>query len=85
MNLNEHQEVLEAMGMLASKSAICNKLNRVYVRTDDPEFRTLILRVISEIQTTSNNTRVQSPKNMKNGVPSSMKLVRYCESSLFTR
>ncbi|MDE1348374.1 hypothetical protein [Vibrio aestuarianus] len=85
MKPNEHLDVLEVLGMCASKVTICNKLNKVHVRTQDFELRSLISKLINEIQTTSNNTRVMAPKNMKNGVPSASKAISYCESNLFER
>ncbi|EGR1549698.1 hypothetical protein D6Y11_23455 [Vibrio parahaemolyticus] len=62
MKPNEHLEVLEVLGMCASKVTICNKLNKVHVRTQDLELRSLISKLIYEIQATSNNTRVMAPK-----------------------
>nr|AAG34726.1 unknown [Vibrio mimicus] len=85
MKPNEHLEVLEALGMCASKVIICNKLNRVHVQAQDLDLRLLISKLIYEIQTTSNNTRVMAPKNMKNGVPSASKAIRYCEYHLLKR
>ncbi len=83
MNTIYHQEVLEALGMLASKQTICNKLSKAYAKTDDQLLRDMIPSLLSEIKSTSVNTRVMTPKDCKRGIPSATKAVSYCETVLF--
>ena len=83
MNTKWHLKTIEALGMLASKSRIVNKLNAVSAHSDDPQLRALAENLIDEIRSASTNTEAMPPKQMKNGVPTAEKAIKYCESKAY--
>lgn len=85
MNIRWHKEVLYALGMMASKSRIVNKLNAAYAKSDDPKLRDLASRLISEVKAASSNTKVFPPIDLKNGVPTASLAAKYCESVAFSK
>lgn len=80
MNTKWHREMIEALGMMAKKSRIVNKLNAVVAHSDDPELRKLAEKLIKEILDTSSNTETIAPKQMSNGVPTAKNALEYCKS-----
>lgn len=80
MNTKWHREMIEALGMMAKKSRIVNKLNAVVAHSDDPELRKLAEKLIGEIRATSSNTEASAPKEMRIGVPTAKKTLDYCNS-----
>ncbi|WP_339073892.1 hypothetical protein [Teredinibacter turnerae] len=78
-----HKEALEAVGTLAKKASILNKLNKAYVHSEDVKLRELIQLVQTELERTSNNPSVMPIAQMRNGVPTASKLLAYCESVVF--
>jgi len=83
MNIKWHKEVLEALGMMAGKDRIVNKLNSAASKSDDPQLREIASSLISEVKAASSNTKVFPPRDLKNGVPSAKKAIMYCESIAF--
>lgn len=84
MNKKWHKEVMEALGMMASKARIVNKLNAAAVKSDDPKLRIYAEKLITEIQTANSNTESRRPKDMLNSVPKAKKVISYCESIVFS-
>ncbi len=80
MNTKWHREVIEALGMRATKPRILNKLNVVFAHSDDPKLRKLAEVLIKEIRAASSNTEAASPKELCNGVPTAKEALEYCES-----
>lgn len=78
MNTKWHRETIEALGMMAKRPRIVNKLNAVVAHSDDPELRKLAEKLIGEILAASSNTEAMAPKEMKNGVPTAKKATEYC-------
>ncbi len=80
MNTKWHRETIEALGMMAKKPRIVNKLNAVVAHSDDPELRKLAEKLIKEILAASSNTEAIAPGQMINGVPTAKKAIAYCNS-----
>ena len=80
---NWYRETIEALGMMATKRQIVNKLNAVAAHSDDPELRKLVEQLISEILSAGSNTTANAPKNMKIGVPTAQKALRYCQERAY--
>ncbi len=49
----EYQEVLEAIGMLANRSTIVNKLNKIFAHTKDIELRSMVGSILVDISSES--------------------------------
>ncbi|WP_139326374.1 hypothetical protein [Azonexus hydrophilus] len=80
---NWYRETIEALGMMAPRARIVNKLNTVAAQSDDHELRKLAEQLISEIMAAESNTTSIAPKNMKNGVPSGRKALKYCQDRAY--
>lgn len=80
MNSKWHKEVLEALGMMATKDRIVNKLNAAYAKSDDPKLRDLAKVLISEVKATSSNTEAFPLIDLKNSVPTAQLVQKYCNS-----
>lgn len=80
MNTKWHRETIEALGMMAKKPRIVNKLNSVVAHSDDPKLRILAEKLIGEILAASSNTEAMAPKKMVNGVPTANEALQYCNS-----
>lgn len=83
MNTKYHKEVLEALGMMATKDRIVNKLNSAYSKSDDPKLREFASTLINEVKAASSNTKAFSLKDLKNGVPTALASEKYCKSVVF--
>ena len=83
MNTRWHKEVLEALAMMASKARVINKLNAANAKSDDPKLRDLTSTLISEVKAANSNTKVFSPLDLRNGVPTAQAAERYCKSVAF--
>lgn len=83
MNTRWHKEVLEALGMMAAKARIVNKLNAAYATSDDPELRDLTSALISEVKTANSNTKAFSLLDLRNGVSTAQAAEMYCKSVAF--
>jgi len=83
MDTRWHKEVLEALGMMATKGRIVNKLNAAYAKSDDPKLRDLASTLIKEVKAAGSNTKVFSPIDLRNGVPTAQAAKKYCESMAF--
>ncbi|RTL03938.1 MAG: hypothetical protein EKK65_02700 [Lysobacterales bacterium] len=85
MNTKWHRETIEAIGMMAKKSRIVNKLNAVVAHSDDPELRMLAEKLINEILAANSNTEAIAPKQLKNSVPTAQKALEYCNSLAYRK
>jgi hypothetical protein len=74
-----YRETIEALGMLAPKARIINKLNKVAAHSDDAQLREMARTLIKEISSATANTTSIAPQNMKNAVPSAKQVIAYCE------
>lgn len=83
MNTRWHKEILEALGMMARKDRIVNKLNAAFAKSDDPKLRDLASTLISEVKAASSNTKAFSPIDLRNGVPTAQAAAEYCRSIAF--
>ena len=84
MNTKWHKETIEALGMLAPKKRIVNKLNAVVSHSDDKRLIEFAAVLINEILAANSNTEVMRPREMKNGVPTASKAIAYCKSLAYS-
>lgn len=82
MKTKWHRETIEALGMIAPKKRIVNKLNAVAAHSDDPRLQKMAEVLIKEILSAISNTQGMAPVDMKNGVPSAKAAIEYCSSQI---
>jgi hypothetical protein len=59
-NSADYKEVVEAIGMLANKSTISNKLNRVFAHTKDVQLQNMVGNLLAKLPEKGINTKVIS-------------------------
>ena len=77
--ITQYVTVLEAIGMLGSRSAIHNRLNRVHAATDDAELRPMLSTLIDQFSGTGTNTSHTSIEHMNACKVAAEKIRKYCE------
>ncbi|MGH1463335.1 MAG: hypothetical protein ACRBB6_15025 [Neptuniibacter sp.] len=75
-----HEDVLEAIGTLGSKSRINNLLNKVYSHSRDPKLRDLVGMALSQLASSGINHSVITLRD-SNAVPTK-ELEAYCRKNL---
>lgn len=79
-NANDYEDVLEALGILGSKSKVNNLLNKVYAHSKDIQLRNMVGAVLAAIPAAGINHAVITLRDSKS--IATKELERYCRNVL---